>query len=189
MKILFFLLLICFSTTASAVGYYIGPGIGYSRFVNDQLKSYDAVSAGPRFGVTGGYNFGTVALESFYNSANTKTNDRTFNGNKYIFHAKMKSFGIVGKFFINFFHIRFGYALHHFDMSVTSYPDGGAVHDPAVLGEFGANGKNKYNGPLFGFGADFPIGMVAPYAVITSYQLGGTNADIMEIEFGLKINL
>lgn len=189
MKYFFLFLIMFLSNQVFADGFYFGPGIGYSRFVNDRLKSYDAVSAGPRFGVVGGYHFGVVALESFYNQANTKTNEKKFQDNKYVFHAKMTSFGIVGKYFINYFHLRGGFAFHSFDMSVTTYPGGAQVQDQAVLDEFGASGKNKYYGPLFGFGVDFPLGSITPYGVLTSYQLSGTSADIMELELGLKISI
>lgn len=173
---------------SKSTGFYAGPGIGYSRYVNDQLKGKSAVAAGPRFGIVGGYNFGEVALESFYNSTKTKTNEKEFEGNKYVFHADMKSFGILGKYFIHLMHIRLGYAIHNFNFAVTSYPSGALVEDIRVKEDFGATGKNRYYGPLFGIGADFPIGPLSPYVVITSYQLNNTNADIMELELGLKIS-
>lgn len=184
----FLLLLLLVTGKAYAVGFYAGPGIGYSRYVNDQLKRKSAVSAGPRFGIVGGYNFGQVALESFYNTTKTKTNEKEFEGAKYVFHADMTSFGILGKYFIHLMHIRFGYAVHNFNYAVTSYPSGAVVEDTRVKEDFGATGKSRYYGPLFGLGADFPIGALSPYVVITSYQLNSTNSDIMELELGLKIS-
>lgn len=184
----FFVLLFLLSGKAYAVGFYAGPGIGYTRYLNDRLKVYDAVAAGPRFGIIGGYNFGQMALESFYNTANTKTNEEKFEDGRYVFHAKLQSMGLLAKYFINLFHIRFGYAVHTFDYSITSYPDGSIVENQRVKEEFGATGKTRFHGPLFGLGVDFPIGALSPYVVITSYQLNNTNSDIMEIELGLKIS-
>lgn len=189
MKRFFLFLCLLVSSNAMAVGFYFGPGFGYGRFLNDQLKGFDAVSSGPRLGATVGYNFGQIALESFYNSMNTKTNETRYNDQRYVFHAKINSFGAIAKYFIEIFHIRAGFAYHTFNLSVTSYPDGAMIQDQAVLDAFGANGKHTYYGPLFGFGIDLPVGAITPYVVATSYQLNGTTADIMELELGIKISL
>lgn len=179
--------LFLFSTSAFSQ-WYFGPGIGYSRYINPTLKSKDAVSSGSRLGGIVGYKYLLLAFESFYNRAKTKTDPLNFEDQKYVYHADIASYGALMKYFMGLAHVRFGYSFHKFKTSISQSPSGAAVDDQRVKTEFGVSDIN-YHGPLFGIGLDFPLGPIAPYGVITSYQLNNTEADIMEIEIGLKISL
>lgn len=182
--------LICISfffSFSSFAQWYAGPGIGYSRYTNEQIKKYDQSSSGPRYGINGGYRYVDGALEGFYNYTKTKTDDLIYNNTKYLYHAKMQTLGLLAKYFVSIAHIRFGFATHWFNSYVTYSTTGSEVNDTAVKNEFGAEGKKTYYGPLFGAGIDAPIDPVTPYIVFTSYQLNGTKSDIFETELGLKI--
>jgi hypothetical protein len=169
---------------------YFGPGIGYSRFTNDRLNSYSQVSSGPRFGGVLGYQIPSapIAFETFYNYTSTKTNELKFNNSQYVYHAKIQSFGLIGKYFIGTFHFRLGYGFHQFDTYVTDFLTNTLQNDPTLNAEFGVIGKKLYSGPLFGAGLDLPLGTIKPYIVLTSYQLNATNSDIFEFEGGLKFS-
>ncbi|MFZ4714182.1 MAG: hypothetical protein ACOYL6_10735 [Bacteriovoracaceae bacterium] len=183
----FFLFL---STQSVWAQWYYGPGIGYSRFSNDRIKTYDQVSAGPRFGALVGFHLtpSPIAAEVFYNYTSTKTDELKYNSGRYVYHAKYQTLGFVGKYFIEMFHVRLGYAFHHFNTFITDYVTGGPVTNSAIDQEFGVVGKKFYSGPLFGAGMDIPLGTLTPYIVVTSYQLNSSNSDIFELEGGLKFS-
>jgi hypothetical protein len=184
----FFFVFLYFKPVQAQV--YFGPGIGYSRFTNDRLNSYSQVSSGPRFGGVLGYHVPSspIAAETFYNYTNTKTNELKYNNSQYIYHAKIQSFGLIGKYFIGTFHFRLGYGFHQFDTFVTDFLTGTQQNNPTIDSEFGVIGKKFYSGPLFGAGLDLPFGAIKPYIVLTSYQLNSTNSDIFEFEAGLKFS-
>jgi hypothetical protein len=184
------LLLTLFYFNPTQAQIYFGPGIGFSRFTNDRLNSYSQVSSGPRFGGVLGYHIPSspLAVETFYNYTNTKTSELKFNNSKYVYHAKIQSFGLVGKYFIGMIHFRLGYGFHQFNTYVTDFLTGTEQNNPTIESEFGVIGKKFYSGPLFGAGLDLPLGSIKPYVVLTSYQLNSTNSDIFEFEAGLKFS-
>lgn len=182
----FFILIFLFISQSALAQWYFGPSLGYSRYVNEKLNNYDQVSSGPRYGASVGYKYVDAALETFYHYTKTKTDELQFNNTKYIFHANMQSYGLMGKYFVGIFHVRLGFAVHHFNSYVKNFNTDTIDETATVMKEFGAEGKKTYYGPLFGAGIDAPLEPVTPYIVFTSYQLNGTPADIFETEIGVK---
>jgi hypothetical protein len=169
---------------------YVGAGLGYARYSTEKLDAKDVVAAGARYNFLVGYNFQPlpVALEVFYNMYNLTT-DRFYSneaGEYYVYHAKIKSGGLLGKYFFGNAHARLGFAFHRFNTFLVNSNTGTLAYNQTVATEYGVEGEKNHRGILFGAGYDLPLQFVTPYVVLNSYQLNNTTADIFEIELGLK---
>lgn len=179
-----------FLTTNAFAGFYFGPGVAKSRYMNDRIKSYGTHASGHGYSFHGGYRWPEVALETFYHRLVTRTDSMQFRGDqRYLLYAKNNSYGVLGKYFLKTFHFRFGYAFHHLDLTLKPDTPGPEIEDPILWNEFGSTEKNKMGGTLFGVGIEFPLKQIAPYFVATSYQMSSSNTTFIEFEFGLHIKI
>lgn len=190
MKFLILIFLLLMTSKTFAKGFYFGPGIAKARYMNDRIKSYGTHSSGYDYSFHGGYRFGPMSVESFVRRLYTVTEPMQFRGDqRYKLYARNITYGAQAKYYIHLFNLRFGYAFHHFNLTLKPDTSGPEIEDPILASEFGVDEKSKQSGTLFGVGLDFPIGMIAPYFAATSFQVSNSNTSYIEFEFGLNIKI
>lgn len=166
-----------------AANWYLGTGVGYSKFNSDQLKNYDVSSTGMNYALRLSGREADYGYEFFY--ANLKSKGDILHDNLELdLHQDVSMFGAALDISAKILYVRLGYAFYKID----HYAMNGSVRsqNSGLNSVYGANGSQRDDGFVMGVGKQFKFWKNNFfYLEANRYNLNQSKSKIDSFEMGL----
>lgn len=166
-----------------AANWYLGTGLGYSKFSSDKLDDYDVSSVGMNYSLRLSAREADYGYEFFY--SNLKSKGNIFHDNLELdLHQDVAMYGAAFDFSTKILYVRLGYAFYKIDHYAM---DGSTRSQSSGLSSlYGANGSDRDDGFVIGIGKQFKFWKNKFFYVEANrYNLNQAKSKIDSFELGI----